>query len=485
VNLQQAHVMVFAGIGFKFSDLIQGVHRIYRFLQTQACDVHLIYTAAERTVRRVIERKWQQHTKQMETMTNIIREFGLSRAAMAHTLTRKLGIERVEVKGERFTIANNDCVDETVGMDSDSVGLVLTSIPFSTQYEYSPSYNDFGHTDSNEHFWQQMDFLTPQLLRVLAPGRLAAIHVKDRIVPGGMTGLGFQTVYPFHADAISHFRKHGFGYMGMKTIVTDVVRENNQTYRLGWSEQCKDATKMGVGMPEYLLIFRKPPTDRTNSYADQPVVKLKPFSLDADGNMVPFDRNAPMVKGTGYSRSRWQIDAHGFTRSSGNRLLTPEELIALPHEAIFKLFKRHSLQAVYDFEHHVALCEALEAAGKLPVTFMLMQPQSWSDEVWADVTRMLTLNGAQSAKGKEMHLCPMQFDLADRAIAQWTNPGEEVYDPFGGLMTVPYRAIKAGRRGRAAELNPAYFIDGVSYCQAMEREISMPSLFDALETEAA
>jgi hypothetical protein len=72
----------------------------------------------------------------------------------------------------------------------------------------------------------------------------------------------------------------------------------------------------------------------------------------------------------------------------------------------------------------------------------------------------------------------MQFDIADRAIAQWTMPDEEVYDPFGGLMTVPFRAIKLGRRGRAAELNPAYFMDGVSYCEQIEREMSMPSLFD-------
>jgi hypothetical protein len=45
----------------------------------------------------------------------------------------------------------------------------------------------------------------------------------------------------------------------MITVVTDVVRENNQTYRLGWSEQCKDGTKMGVGSPEYVLLFRKLP----------------------------------------------------------------------------------------------------------------------------------------------------------------------------------------------------------------------------------
>jgi DNA modification methylase len=469
---------IFLGIGFKFADLIQAIHRLQRFLQTRTVRIDLIYTTAERSVRRQIERKWDQHIKQMETMTKIIREYGLSRAAMASTLTRAMGVERVVVRGERYTIANNDCVDETRRMESDSVGLVLTSIPFSTQYEYSPNYADFGHTDSNEHFFQQMDFLTPELLRVLHPGRLAAVHVKDRIVPGGMTGLGFQTVYPFHCKAIEHYTRHGFAYMGMKTIVTDVVRENNQTYRLGWSEQCKDASKMSVGMPEYLLIFRKPPSDLTNSYADRPVTKLKPFSLDADGNMIPFDRELPMVPGTGYSRSRWQVDAHGFTRSSGNRLLTGEELLSLPHDVIFKIFKDQSLRQVYDFEQHVTISEALEVAGKLPTTFMLLQPQSWSSEVWTDVTRMLTLNGAQSAKGKEMHLCPMQFDLADRAIAQWSMPGEEVYDPFGGLMTVPVRAVKAGRLGRAAELSPGYFLDGAAYCKAVEQEVGMPTLFD-------
>ncbi|MCG5072251.1 DNA methylase N-4 [Paraburkholderia tagetis] len=484
-NFQRhCHWEIFLGIGHKFKDILQAIHRVHRFLQRHPVRIDFIYTEAERAIRHNIERKWQQDTELRKKMTEIIREFGLSRAAMASVLTRSLGVERVEVSGRDYVIANNDCVDETRRMESDSVGLILTSIPFSTQYEYSPNYADFGHTDSNEHFFEQMGYLTPELFRVLAPGRLAGIHVKDRIVPGGMTGLGFQTVYPFHCKTIEHFMKHGFAYMGMKTIVTDVVRENNQTYRLGWTEQCKDATKMSVGMPEYLLIFRKPPTDRTNSYADTPVQKLKPFSLDADGNMIPFDRELPTAVGTGYSRARWQIDAHGFTRSSGQRLLTPEELLALPHDVIFKLFKQHSLENIFDFEHDVRIGEVLSAAGKLPSNFMLLQPQSWSEEVWTDVTRMLTLNGAQSAKGKEMHLCPMQFDIADRAIAQWSMPGEEIYDPFGGLMTVPFRAVKLGRRGRAAELNPAYFFDGAAYCKMAEQERSTPSLFDAFEVAA-
>lgn len=382
---------------------------------------------------------------------------------MAHTLTRVLGVDRAEVKGKMYTAIHNDCVKETATMDENSVGLILTSIPFSTQYEYSPNYSDFGHTDNNEHFFAQMDYLTPNLLKILKPGRICAVHVKDRIVPGGMTGLGFQTVYPLHCKTIEHYVKHGFGYMGMKTIVTDVVRENNQTYRLGWTEQCKDGTKMGVGMPEYLLLFRKPPTSTEKSYADHPVVKSK-----AD-----------------YTRGRWQIDAHGFSRSNGNRFMTPEELAKIPHEAMFKAYRKFSLENVYDFEHHVSLNDGLALEGQLPVTFMLLQPQSWHPDVYTDITRMLTLNTSQSARNKEMHLCPMQFDLADRVIEQFSEKGDVVFDPFGGLMTVPYRAILKGRYGMATELSASYFTDGVGYLAAAEKEQSMPSLFDfeAIEAE--
>lgn len=447
---------IYLGIGFKFNDWIQSVHRILRFLQGKPVRIDLIYTEAESEVRKQLERKWSQHNQMVAKMTEIIREFGLSHAAMAKTLTRKLGVERVEIAGPGYRIVNNDCVQEVRRMEDNSVGLVVTSIPFSTQYEYSPNYADFGHSEGNDEFFKQMDFLTPELLRVMKPGRIAAVHVKDRIVPGGMTGLGFQVVYPFHVETILHYRKHGWAYMGMITVVTDVVRENNQTYRLGWTEQCKDGTKMGVGMPEYILLFRKPPTSSEKSYADEPVVKSK----------------------ESYTRARWQVDAHAFWRSSGNRILRPEELLELPHDAIFQIFKRYTLEQVYEFEHHVRIGEALELKGKLPSDFMLLQPQSWAPDVWADITRMLTLNTKQAQKGEQLHLCPLQFDIVDRLIERFSMPGETVFDPFGGLMTVPYRAILKKRVGVASELNAAYFVDGAAYCKAAADEMSMPSLFD-------
>jgi DNA modification methylase len=452
---------IFLGIGYKFNDFIQAVHRCQRFGQEHRVRLDLIYTEAEREIRRELERKWAQHVEVTAQMTAIIREYGLASNAIANEMQRGIGCERQVEEGEHFTAVNNDTVLETARMDADSVHLIVTSIPFSTQYEYTPSYNDFGHTDSNDHFFEQMDFLIPELLRVLQPGRVAAIHVKDRIVPGGLTGLGFQTVYPFSDQTIRNFTKHGFAFLGRKTIVTDVVRENNQTYRLGWTEQCKDGSRMGAGMPEYLLLFRKPPTDSSNGYADFPVVKDKEK----------------------YSRSRWQVDAHGYMRSSGNRLLSVHDLKGMKHEKIFKMFREHSRTQVYDFEHHVALGEALEADGLLPVTFMLLQPQSWHSDVWTDITRMRTLNGLQHAKGKEMHLCPLQFDIVDRVITQFSMTFEKVYDPFAGLMTVPYCAVKLGRYGIGTELNPGYFRDGVAYCRSAEAQQNAPTLFDLAAEE--
>jgi hypothetical protein len=230
-NFQRyCHSAIFLGIGFKFNDFYQAIHRIHRFLQTHRVQLHLIYTEAEREVRRVLEEKWAKHNELVAQMTAIIRQYGLAANALHSELQRSFGVERQEVKGENFTLVRNDAILETAEMPANSVHLILTSVPFSTQYEYCPSYNDFGHNDDNKKFFEQMDYLTPNLLKILQPGRICAIHVKDRIVPGGMTGLGFQTAYPFHADCIYHYQKHGFAYLGMKTIVTDVVRENRAEF---------------------------------------------------------------------------------------------------------------------------------------------------------------------------------------------------------------------------------------------------------------
>lgn len=463
-NFQRhCHKAIFVGIGFKFNDFIQAVHRIQRFLQAHPVEIHIIHSEAERDVLRVLMDKWQRHKDMVKNMTEVIKSYGLNSLSMSDVLARTIGVERIEVAGKDFRVANNDCVLEAMSMPENSVDLIVTSIPFANHYEYTPSYNDFGHTENNDHFWRQMDYLTPELLRVLKPGRMYCCHVKDRILFGNVTGAGAPTVSPFHAEALFHAKKHGFDYMGMITVVTDVVRENNQTYRLGWSEQCKDGSKMGVGSPEYILLLRKPQTDRSKGYADEPVKKSK-----AD-----------------YTRAQWQVDAHAFWRSSGNRQITAEELSALGPAKLAKAFTDYSLANVYDYEFHVRIGKELESRSALPSTFMSLAPGSHHPDVWHDVNRMLTLNGNQTQKGLQNHVCPLQIDIVDRLITRYSNPGDLVHDPFGGLMTVPYRAIFNGRKGSASELNTGYFFDGCQYLAAAEKQMDIPDLFAALEMEQA
>ncbi|WP_228608786.1 DNA methyltransferase [Xanthomonas arboricola] len=209
------------------------------------------------------------------------------------------------------------------------------------------------------------------------------------------------------------------------------------------------------------MLLHKPQTDRSRGYADEPVRKQK-----AD-----------------YTRARWQVDAHAFWRSSGRRQLTADELTQLGPDKLAKLFTEYSLREVYDYETQVRIGEELEARGALPSTFMSLAPGSHDPDVWHDVNRMLTLNGEQTRRGLENHICPLQFDIVDRLIQRFSNAGELVFDPFGGLFTVPYRALKLGRQGRAAELSTAYFMDGVKYLQAAEREMAMPDLFATMEPQ--
>lgn len=460
-NFQRyCHREIFLGIDYEFNDFIQAVHRCYRFLQTDTVVIDIIYMENERQIKEALLEKWKNHNHMVEKMTDIVKKYGLSPASKIKRLERKMGVETVKVQGKHYTAVNDDCVEECRRIESNSVGLIHTSIPFGNHYEYSANYNDFGHNENTEKFFEQMDFLTPELLRILEPGRVAAIHVKDRVLFGNATGTGMPTIEPFHAQCIEHYMKHGFQYFGMITVVTDVVRENNQTYRLGWSEQCKDGSKMGVGCPEYILLFRKLPTDKSNAYADAPVKKTK----------------------DDYTRAQWQIDAHGYWRSSGDRLISKDELKEFSVDDLQRVYREYSRSNVYSYEEHVKLAEELDKNDKLPATFMVVAPGSWNNlDVWDDINRMRTLNTTQSRRRQQMHVCPLQLDIVERIINRYSNEGDMVLDPFGGLMTVPMTAVKMKRYGYGIELSCDYFRDGVGYLQEAENEIETPTLFDFME----
>jgi len=459
-NFQDASSdMIFAGIDYKFNDFIQAIHRQYRFGQKNVVNVHIVYTENEYEVMKTLKEKWAKHIELNNQMIELVKVNGLNSNLIKSQMERQIFANGRKMIYDNVTVYNNDTVTvhaDKKEMPDNSVDMILTSIPFGDHYEYSDNYNDFGHNHGNENFFKQMDFLTPNLLRVLKAGRIAAIHVKDRIRYSYQNGTSFTTISDFSGQTVQHFLKHGFYLMGKITVTTDVVAENNQTYRLGWSEQCKDASKMGVGLPEYVLLFRKSPSEMNNAYGDYPVTKEK----------------------TDYKKSLWQLDAHAYQRSSGDRFMTKEELEKVEVKKIVSAWKKLNTTAIYDFKEHLRICEDLDEMEKLSSIFMTLPVHSNNDMVWTDINRMNTLNTKQANSKKEKHICPLQFDIIERLINRYTMEGEIVDDPFGGLFSTAYKAIEMKRKSVSVELNSEYFNDGIYYLKAMMHKLSVPTLFD-------
>jgi DNA modification methylase len=453
---------IFIGITDSFDDLYQALKRVWRFYNPfPVVDVWLLYTPEEYDIVLNLQRKWNEHNEMREAMRVIIQKYGLDHSKYIEEKRRSFKVDRKVWEGKSYTLVNNDCVLELDNLQANSVDLVLSSFPFGNHYEYSDKYNDFGHNETNADFIRQCGFLIPKLFDKLKPGRLAVIHLKNRIHYGSVTGLGFSTLHRFTHLVADAMEQHGFYTIGYHFIPTDVVAENNQTYRLGYSEMKKDSTKMGAGIPEEIWIFRKPPTSNANAYADDP---------------VKHDE--------GYTLAHWQVDADAFWKSSGNRYLTPYEMKAWGLDKIQAWWKRFNKSTVYDYDGHVKLLQDLDAADKLSRTFTTLPLQSNTDFVQDNINRMHGLNMEQSRRKLQNHICPMPFDEVDRCIELYSNPGDLVLDTFGGLGTTGVRAIKKGRRAYIIELNELYAKCSATYLKETEYKNEIPTLFDLIEKTA-
>ena len=227
--------------------------------------------------------------------------------------------------GHRYALYHGDCVQVLPGLPDSSIGLSVSSWPFSDQYAYSDSIADFGNCDGDAEFFQQMDYLIPELMRVTIPGRFACVHARELIVYGTKNN-GFRKLSRFSDKCADAMERHGWLFFGRITIATDPVRENAQTNNLPFGQRHpdgsytglqEDASRYGAGLPEYLLLFRKPHTQRATG---------------GQRSDVPIDSLRPEY---GYQIPRWQIDANSLWRSNGRA--------QLPYEA-----------KGYDYHAHVA-----------------------------------------------------------------------------------------------------------------------------------
>lgn len=162
------------------------------------------------------------------------------------------------VEGDNYQIYNGDCVEVASGIPDESVGFVIYSPPFSSLYTYSNSDRDMGNCRSDEEFFQHFQFLVSELYRVLKPGRLMAVHCMN--LPASKQNDGFIGIKDFRGDLIRAFQSKGFIYHSEVCIWKDPVIAMQRTKAIGLlhKQLQKDSTISRQGIPDYLIVMRKP-----------------------------------------------------------------------------------------------------------------------------------------------------------------------------------------------------------------------------------
>lgn len=279
-----------------------------------------------------------------------------------------------DYEGNNWAIYLADCIEIMSGLPEGIVDCAVFSPPFSDLFVYSDSERDMGNCGSHDEFMEHYAYFTQALYRVLKPGRVACVHCSD--LPARKSKDGFIGLHDFSGDLIAAHQAAGWVYHARCTIWKDPVIEMQRTKALGllYKQLKKDSARSRVGMPDYMLFFRK---DQEN-----------PDPITHDPDDLPV--------------SMWQ------------ELASP---------------------------------------------------------VWMTVNQTKVLNGRQ-AKGEqdEKHICPLQLDVIERCLTLYSNPGDLVLDPFNGIGSTGYQAIKMGRRYIGCELKPEYAKQAARFLQGAEQQ---------------
>lgn len=299
--------------------------------------------------------------------------------------------------GRDFAFYNSDCVQFASGLPDNSVDMTVYSPPFSSLYVYSESVADMGNVDSDAEFIEQYRYLVREKLRITKPGRLSAIHVKDLVYYQNSSEDGSAGLRPFSDMCTRVHIEEGWTFHCRITIFRDPVLERAKTNAHGllWKSFTNDATFCRVGMPEYLLVFRK--------WA-KPGEDVSPVTHPRD--QVPLEV--------------WQD-------------------LASP---------------IWNWR----------------------DGQSGRGDFDMPSTDVLNVNVAKDEKA-EKHLCPMPLNITRRALRLWSNEGDTIFSPFGGIGSEGVAALSMRRKFIGTELHPNYWRQGCKFLDEAARNGDTTDLF--------
>lgn len=252
LNYQNCHNQIFASLDFSFEALYQAIRRSYRFGQNSQVNIYLITTDTMRNVIESINKKQRQFEEMQKAMTEAV-----NKNINSESKEKVIGGHKIS-KGINYEIQRGDCVELIKSVPDESIGFSIFSPPFAELYTYSDELADMGNSKDYNEFLFAFNFLVKDLFRVLQSGRNVAIHCMDLPIQKGKEGyIGLRD---FSGMIHKAFTDAGFIYHSRVTIWKDPVVEMQRTKALGLlhKQVKKDAAMSRVGIPDYLMIFRKP-----------------------------------------------------------------------------------------------------------------------------------------------------------------------------------------------------------------------------------
>lgn len=287
-----------------------------------------------------------------------------------------------EAHGDSYAWYNADCVEFAKQLPANSVDMTVYSPPFSSLYIYSESAFDMGNVKDDDEFIERYRFWVREKLRITRPGRLSAIHVKDLVYYQNSSENGDAGLRAFSDMCTRVHVEEGWTFHCRVTIFRDPVLERSKTNAHGllWKTFQADASFCRVGMPEYLLVFRKWANPGEESLV-RPVSHPK--------SEVPLEV--------------WQD-------------------LASP---VWNWRDGQSGKGDYD----------------MPATDVLNVKMARDPDA-------------------ERHLCPMPLNITKRALKLWSNAGDLVMSPFGGIGSEGVASIGMKRNFIGTELHPVYWQQG-------------------------
>lgn len=252
LNWQHCRNEIYVGMDYSFEKFYQASRRIYRFGQNREVNRYIVETDADNGVIRAVENKSAQH-ETMKTLMKFTNE-NINQSKNIITLNTTIKSE----KGESWELFNGDCVRVMETLESNSIGFSIFSPPFADLFTYSSDVQDMGNCKNIEEFMVQFQFVIDQLKRIIMPGRHVAVHCCDLL--SAKWKDGDIELRDFSGLLTSAFRKSGFLFTSRVTIWKDPVVEQERTKAHGllYKTLKNDSANSRVGVPEYLLVFRKP-----------------------------------------------------------------------------------------------------------------------------------------------------------------------------------------------------------------------------------